>query len=262
MSVKLSGDLYLTNVSSGLGDPVETSILLYEKINGFLSSVGLKERYGPIAYIIVKGKTSSERTNYVAFLSLEDSSKHYELKENLNNFHFNNEKIIVKVNDDETDQKIKRQNKQKFLRELVKRDSKQNKKRKRVDSTLEANDHRLKASKTIEQNNDEESSDSFTSIIEIKNELVERTSTVSNPQTDKQTIDDLNQQIDTLKQENSQLNQELQDTRKREWELAVELAIIKIRNDILLREREEAAEMANKLNSLLNNKQEQNDSTK
>ena len=193
MSIKLSGDIYFRNVSASVADPVQTSMIMYEKINEFLSSVGLKDRYGPIKYLIVK-KTENDSSTYVAFLSLEDSSKHYELKENLANFHFDNKKLIAKVNRDATDQKSQRKNKKVFEAELAKYNNLKiekltnPKKRKHVDSSLEESDLRPKCSKT--STNDEESCDSFSSVKEETNvQLI----AVSNLQTshDKQITSDL-----------------------------------------------------------------------
>lgn len=265
MSIKLAGDLYLTNVSSGLGKPVETSLCLFEKINEFLGALGLKERYGPIDYIIVKGstKTLTKQNHYVAFLSLEDSSKHFELKENLTNFHFNNQKVHVNVNKDETSPQTKRENKLKFKREL---DRHLRHKRNKLSCSSEEAEHHSKKFKVDEQTIDEDTNDSFRSVIFVKDDQNEQTIKIYSDKSDKQTIDDLKNQIEELKNQNEKLKQSLNEVRKRECELAIEVALnqvkaemVKAERDILKREREEAAEMTSKLNNLLKNKQEQND---
>ncbi|CAF1015498.1 unnamed protein product [Brachionus calyciflorus] len=88
MSVKFAGDLNSTNVSSRLGDPVETSVKLYEKIEEFLNIMALDQRYGKIDYVIVKGKTKVKLDNYIDFVSLKD---------NLQNFHFDGLKVKIQL---------------------------------------------------------------------------------------------------------------------------------------------------------------------
>ena len=71
----------------------------------------------------------------------------------------------------------------------------------------------------------------------------------------KQTIDDLNQQIENLKQKVSDLESEKQKADMKIFALEIKWQYEQAVNKQLLKEREEAAEMANKLNGLLNKKE-------
>ncbi|CAF0816903.1 unnamed protein product [Brachionus calyciflorus] len=108
-----------------------------------------------------------------------------------------------------------------------------------------------KSFKTVEQTNDEDSNDSFKSIIFIKDE-----------QKDQMRIFcEFHQQIEELKNKKEQLKQSLNETRKRECKLVIEVALNQVKSellknemDILKKEREEAAELAKKLNELFKKK--------
>ncbi|CAF1134954.1 unnamed protein product [Brachionus calyciflorus] len=165
MSVKFAGDLYLTNVSGRLGDPVETSVKLYERIKEFLNIMGLEQRYGKIDYVIVKGKTSVKRDNYIAFVSFKDSSKHHELKDNLQNFHFDGLKVKVQLNKEEPDIDIKQTNKVAFQQTLAKHLQRQTKAKKRKNSPDFSEQVKITEC-------DSDSNDSFKSVILVKHEPI------------------------------------------------------------------------------------------
>lgn len=251
MSIKLAGDLYLTNISACVGSPVETSIKLYEKIVDFLRSLGLKERYGSIDYIIVKGSTKNQsKQTYVAFLSLEDSSKHYELKENLANFHFYNEKVHVKINQEEMDPQTKANNKQRFKLELNKRSNQTkktnelNNKRRREDSSTENLLPQTK--RPIVQINDE-SNDSFSSVIEVKSEPIEQTNKLKDDE-----ISELKIEIEALKQKMSELEAENTKADMKIYALEIKWRYEQAANQHLLKKREEVALMAKQVFTKLN----------
>ncbi|CAF1089305.1 unnamed protein product [Brachionus calyciflorus] len=74
---------------------------------------------------------------------------------------------------------------------------------------------------------------------------------------------ELHQQIEELKNEIEQLKQSLHETRRRECELAIEVALNQVKSellknemDILKKEREEAAKLAKKLDELFNKKEQ------
>ena len=245
--------MYLQNVNKN-ADPVQTSIDLYHQISKFIRNIGGTQRYGDISYVIVPKNKNQKRNDYVAFVSFDNTIVHNEVAKVLQNFHFNDVKISIKVNDKPTSDARRRENKIKFQTELDERSKIQDKsknKRKRVDSSLEV-EPRPKCWKTNFAN-DEESSDSFTSITVVKEESVE----------DNQTVNRLHQQIEAYKQINAYLMQEYvmlkQNTQKQEleWEIEsalyqVKLKMVKDERDKLLREREEVAQMAKSLNDKLN----------
>lgn len=253
-------DLYLQNVNKN-ADPVQTSIDLYHQISKFIRNIGGTQRYGEISYVIVPKNKNKNRTDYVAFVSFENTVVHEEVARMLQNFHFNDVKVAIKVNDKPTSNAKRRENKIKFQTELDERSKKytnniQTNKRKRSDSSSEEVETRPKCSKT-NFTNDEESTDSFTSIIEVKEESVE----------DNQTINRLQQQIEAYKQINAHLMQENVMLNQRvksqevQWEIEsglfqVKLNIVKDERDKLQKEKEEAAELANKLNSFFNKQNE------
>lgn len=260
MSIKLSGDLYLTNVSPRLGDPVKTSILLFKSLNEFLTSLGLNKRYGKIAYVIVKGKTAIKCKNFVAFLSLEDTSKHFELKENLTNFHFDGQKIYININKDATEPLIKKNNHEKFKRNLDEyetiKQSSQTNKRKREESPEKYEPRQRVPNKTT----DDDSNDSFISVISVKNEKTE-----TNKINFEEQNHDLNAKLDELNKtilEQKQTIDEQRDhifrltklnneNKSREFNLAIELAVVKQRNEDLIKEREGTINLLKGLNDHL-----------
>ncbi|RNA09860.1 hypothetical protein BpHYR1_013330 [Brachionus plicatilis] len=249
-------DLYLQNVSKN-ADPVQTSIDLYHEINKFLQNIGGSQRYGEISYVIIPRNKNPNRSDYIAFVSFERTVVHEEVAKVLKNFHFNNVKIAIRVNDKPTSNAQRRENKIKFKTELdgrskIKRDSAN--KRKRVDSPPREVESRPKSSKTVEAN-EEESCDSFESVVLIKEESSEEAQT----STSEQTMAKLAQAVEDLKQE-------LFETRKRECQLAIQSALKQVKietleesRQTLLREREEAAELASKLQALYNKRKTSNE---
>ena len=117
-------DLYLQNVKKTT-DPVQTSIDLYHQISKFIRNIGGTQRYGEISYVIVYNKQHATKSNYIAFVSFENTVVHDEVAKVLQNFHFNDEKIFIKVNDRPTSNEERIDNKRKFKLEMYKRSKKQ-----------------------------------------------------------------------------------------------------------------------------------------
>ncbi|CAF0895905.1 unnamed protein product [Brachionus calyciflorus] len=175
-------------------------------------------------------------------------------------------KLIVKVNGEETEETTKQKNTRKFEIELSKykaikhENLKQTEtnKRKRADSSLEESDPRPKTSKTI--TNDEESSDSFKSVEDYSSEK----QNLTNKQiVDKQTMIELKQENAELKKENAELKQELLNIKKRELEVESALFLCRIQKEMLerdketlLKEREETAELACRIINVVNKKED------
>ncbi|RNA42645.1 hypothetical protein BpHYR1_026216 [Brachionus plicatilis] len=127
------------------------SICITKSINS-LKNTGGSQRYGEFSYVIITRNKNPNRMDYIAFVSFEGTVVHEEVAKVLKNFHFNNVKISIRVNDKPTSNAQHRENKIKFITELdgrlkIKRDSAN--KRKRVDSSPREVVPRPKSSKTV-----------------------------------------------------------------------------------------------------------------
>lgn len=262
--INLTGDIYLKNVSDELNDPVATSIRIYDDITSLIQNTGRTERYGQIEYVIVPDNTESKIDNYIAFVSFKNTAIHEEVVRFLQNFHFLGKKVSVQINTKNIPTPAKRRdNKRRFETSLAKRSltirdkQSSSNKRKLVDSSLEESDPRPKLSKKVVQTNDEDTNDSFKSIILIKEE---------DTANEEQTMSELNKQIEELKCENAELKRELLFKKQGELDAKTELNLYKLNlentkneRDALLREREVAAKLASTLHALYNKKDTSNE---
>ncbi|CAF0973592.1 unnamed protein product [Brachionus calyciflorus] len=236
MSVKFAGELYLTNVSSRLGVPVETSVKLYEKIKEFLNIMGLDQRYGKIDY-------------------------HHELKDNLQNFHFDGLKVKVQLNREEPDNNIKQTNKEAFQQTLAKHLHRQTKAKKRKYSPDSSKQVKITEC-------DSDSNDSFKSVILVKDEPIVQQTVEQNEKDEvilpfkkqiswfNSELAELNNQVlnqnKIIKEQKSEilkLKEQNEELRKNFFDQGIQLALNKQQNSDLLREREETINLIKGLNS-------------
>ena len=252
--INLTGDIYLKNVSDELNDPVATSIRIYDDITSLIQNTGRTERYGQIEYVIVPDNTESKIDNYIAFVSFKNTAIHEEVVRFLKNFHFLGKKVSVQINTKNIPTPAKRRdNKKRFETSLAKRGlamrdkQSSSNKRKLVDSSLEESELRPKLSKKFVQINDEDTNDSFKSIIEVKDEPIEQKANAKDDE-----IIELKNQIENLKRKLAQCEEE-----KLKAEVKIATLEYKWRDESnvkekLLREREKVAQMAKLLNEKLN----------
>ena len=114
---------------------------------------------------------ASNKNNYIAFVSFENSVVHEKVARFLNSFHFNNIKVDVKVNQITTPVNKKDENKRKFKKTLERYYAQKNKRKN--DDELENNDEEpvinIKSNKKFKINNiQSEDSNDWIEIINYK----------------------------------------------------------------------------------------------
>lgn len=213
--MELTGDLYIQNVSNRLGDPIKTSIKLYEEVTSYIEHAGRTDRYGEISYVIVTNNTNSNKENYIAFVSFENTIVHDEVSRFLSDFHFHNTKVDIKVNSNINNKNKREENRRKFKKTInrhlknsaIKRTSMRDQETDLESDEINDQLYHTKNYKRIKiEKKDEDSNDSFTDIIVLDSnkkseqtpdqtsEKTEQTSEKTPDQTSKKTPDQTSEQ--------------------------------------------------------------------